>query len=277
MAYTTIQDEGTALALQTVLNVVSGCAYAVDDAANNRTNLLIGVDPAGTSRIDLATTSPHITLTGDVRVYNSLLAVYTTIDSSTSIRLGKPTGPTWDGLGINIGVTAVPGSNTVRGVAGYAVADHASATAAMGLDFASGINGVTITSAYAVRAAIYATGSGKTLTNGYNLYSKTPTTVFASITNIYALYIETMNAGTNRYGIWENGQSVGDNHGNRIRSNTQFGHTTGSFGGGDGVIGLRDATTNPNANPTNGGVLYSNGGALYWRGSAGTVTMVAAA
>jgi hypothetical protein len=68
-----------------------------------------------------------------------------------------------------------------------------------------------------------------------------------------------------------------DVHGNRFRSNTQFGSLSGAFGGGDGVIGIANATTVPNSNPSGGGVLYAQAGALKWRGSAGTVTTIAAA
>jgi hypothetical protein len=51
--------------------------------------------------------------------------------------------------------------------------------------------------------------------------------------------------------------------------------TTDQFGGGQKVIGLANATTNPATNPTGGGVLYADGGALKWRGSSGTVTTIA--
>jgi hypothetical protein len=56
-----------------------------------------------------------------------------------------------------------------------------------------------------------------------------------------------------------------------------FGSTLGSFGGGDGVIGIANAPTAPTANPTGGGILYASAGALVWRGSAGTVTTIAPA
>jgi len=50
----------------------------------------------------------------------------------------------------------------------------------------------------------------------------------------------------------------------------------GSYGGGLGVLGLKDATA-PTSNPTGGGVMYSQAGALKWRGSAGTITTIAVA
>ncbi|MEV6201932.1 hyaluronoglucosaminidase [Streptomyces sp. NPDC051771] len=60
--------------------------------------------------------------------------------------------------------------------------------------------------------------------------------------------------------------------------NAMFGVTSGeSYGGGDGVIGIRNATTVPTSDPTNGGVLYAEGGALKWRGPSGTVTEIGSA
>lgn len=64
----------------------------------------------------------------------------------------------------------------------------------------------------------------------------------------------------------------------RILSNDNIGiNTTDQFGGGEGVIGIANASTNPAANPTGGGVLYVNAGALTYRGSGGTVTVLGAA
>jgi len=54
-----------------------------------------------------------------------------------------------------------------------------------------------------------------------------------------------------------------------------FGSATTSYGGGNAVIGITNATTVPSTNPTGGGVLYAEGGALKWRGSSGTVTTIA--
>ncbi|MFF8609646.1 hyaluronoglucosaminidase [Streptomyces sp. NPDC015346] len=68
------------------------------------------------------------------------------------------------------------------------------------------------------------------------------------------------------------------NSGALAAQNAQFGVAGAeSYGGGDGVIGIRNATTPPTANPTNGGVLFAEGGALKWRGSAGSVTVIAPA
>lgn len=56
-----------------------------------------------------------------------------------------------------------------------------------------------------------------------------------------------------------------------------WGGLAATFGGGAGVLFVKNATTAPTSNPTGGGILYSVAGALTWRGSAGTVTTLAAA
>jgi hypothetical protein len=50
-----------------------------------------------------------------------------------------------------------------------------------------------------------------------------------------------------------------------------------SFGGGQAVVFIGNATTVPTTNPTAGGILYVDSGALKYRGSSGTVTTIAAA
>jgi hypothetical protein len=51
-----------------------------------------------------------------------------------------------------------------------------------------------------------------------------------------------------------------------------------SLGGGTGVIGITNASSNPGSStPSGGGVLYATAGALHWLGSSGHDTTVAAA
>jgi hypothetical protein len=101
----------------------------------------------------------------------------------------------------------------------------------------------------------------------------------AAITNHYGYLSPNMTTGTNRHPFYDGGINAvsADGSGNRFRSNTQFGSVAGSFGGGEGVIGIANRSTAPASNPAGGGVLYAEAGALKWRGSAGTVTTVAAA
>ncbi len=60
-------------------------------------------------------------------------------------------------------------------------------------------------------------------------------------------------------------------------NNVQIGQGAMDTGGGEGVVGIDDATTVPTTDPTGGGILYAQAGALKWRGSSGTVTTVAPA
>jgi hypothetical protein len=57
----------------------------------------------------------------------------------------------------------------------------------------------------------------------------------------------------------------------------QVGGTSGTFGGGSGVLGITNAGTAPTTNPVGGGVLYAEAGALKWRGPSGFVTTIAQA
>jgi hypothetical protein len=52
-------------------------------------------------------------------------------------------------------------------------------------------------------------------------------------------------------------------------------NATGSFGGGNGVVFLANATTIPTANPVGGVLFYSDAGTLKCRGPSGTVTTIA--
>lgn len=63
-------------------------------------------------------------------------------------------------------------------------------------------------------------------------------------------------------------------------STAHFSFDTGTDagpGGGNGVIAIQNAGTNPSTNPTGGGILYVTAGALTYRGSSGTVTTIAVA
>lgn len=63
-----------------------------------------------------------------------------------------------------------------------------------------------------------------------------------------------------------------------LQGSVSIGNSTApTLGGGDGVVFIANASTNPSTNPTSGGVLYVDAGALKYRGSSGTVTTIAAA
>ena len=61
-----------------------------------------------------------------------------------------------------------------------------------------------------------------------------------------------------------------------VQPNIAFGSST-SFGGGQGVLYIRNRTTAPSSDPSSGGILYVESGALMYRGSGGTVTTIAPA
>jgi hypothetical protein len=187
------------------------------------------------------------------------------------------TGTSIAGVIINVGSTFSLGTNTAVGLGGYALGRSAGMTA-FGLDFIAGCAGVSMAAAYAVRAACFAQGTGFTLSDAYTFYARSAQGALATVTRSYGFYCEGLNKGTNRFPFYDAGLPVtGDGHGNRFRSNTQFGSTTGSFGGGDGVIGIANATQTPTTFPVNGGVLFAHLGALYWLGSNGTITQIAPA
>lgn len=54
----------------------------------------------------------------------------------------------------------------------------------------------------------------------------------------------------------------------------QIGSTSGEFGSGTGVLGIRNASVVPSTNPTNGAILYVEGGVLKVRDSVGNVHQV---
>jgi hypothetical protein len=171
--------------------------------------------------------------------------------------------------------TGAPSGNVV-GVGGRAIAQDATTTAALGLDYVGGTVKAGVT-AYGARTQALVSGSGVTCPAYYGFVARGGTVILGTLSTWYGFKTEGPYVGSDRLPFWEDVGDTGDGAGNRFRSNTQFGSTTGSFGGGDGVIGIRDRITAPSSNPTNGGILYAEAGALKWRGSGGTVTTIAAA
>jgi len=173
--------------------------------------------------------------------------------------------------------TGAPG-NSVIGVAGRALGRNSGTLSALGLDYIAGVgsgaNGLT--SAYGMRSAALISNASATL-EYYGVVARGATLISGSLTKWYGFKTETPYIGTDRLPFWEDVADTGDGAGNRFKSNTQFASTVGAFGGGNGVLGLANATTVPSSNPSGGGILYAEAGALKWRGSGGTVTTLAAA
>ena len=67
--------------------------------------------------------------------------------------------------------------------------------------------------------------------------------------------------------------ALGVDTGRRVFLNS----ASGSYGGGQAVTFIGNASTIPTSNPTGGGILYVESGALKYRGSSGTITTIAVA
>ncbi len=220
-----------------------------------------------------------MTIAGNLRV--AATAITDLIDPAI-LGLFRRTGAGVDGLaGIvaDIGGATGISAGSVIGVAGRALARDATTLFAYGLDYLAGAQGQSLTEAHAVRCGIFfAVAAGRTIASSAAFLARNPVNLGGTITNVYGLRVEPLTTGSNRRPFQEEGTGIAaDAHGNRFRSNTQFSSLAGSFGGGDGVIGIANAVASPTVNPVAGGVLYAEGGALKWRGSGGTVTTVAPA
>jgi hypothetical protein len=246
-------------------------------------------DNAGNQRIRVQNVSPHVQLNGSA-VGAVLLNVGTTLSlGGASVGLNPVTHAYLNvgnnatsgidskiGLLVDMGATTAAPSGNVIGVAGRALAQDNTTANAYGLDYVGGTaeNGVN---AFGARTQAFVSGSGVTCPTYAGFVARGGSAILGTLTTWYGFKTESANLGGDRLPFWDDVGDTGDGAGNRFRSNTQFGSTTGSFGGGDGVIGIRNATTNPGSNPSNGGVLYADAGALKWRGSGGTVTTIAPA
>jgi hypothetical protein len=235
---------------------------------------------AGTVRYLLKTTTPHHTLTGDVRIAGTA-GVGT--DPTSGVRLrAHITGDAVVGAIFDVGgISGDLATGVITGVAGRATknADNP-VTTAIGLDYLAGAAGQSLTNAIAVRAQVIMTsGSGKTLTNAYAYLARAPINIQGTWENVYGYYAEAISTGNKRHPFYDAGTAeTGDNtRANVFRTSVQLFSTTISLGGGRGVLGIANASAVPTANPAGGGVLYAEGGALKWRGSSGTVTTIAPA
>jgi hypothetical protein len=271
-------DDAVVLAVQGAPPATAGTAIRDLDSdtevhtEKNSDEDKIRLTVANLLRMLLQTVSPVVDITGDLRVQDAAAAAILIARNSGSIA-----GQT--AIVADVGGSTAPGATTVVGLAGRALAQNASTTESRGLDYLAGMSGASIAEANAIRVQLFASGSGKTITTARNFLAKNPSNLLSTMTTVRHVDLENITVGTNRQPIQEagTGGASGDNHGNRIRSNTQLFSTTASFGGGDGVLGFANATTVPTSDPTGGGVLYAEAGALKWRGSGGTVTTIAPA
>jgi hypothetical protein len=253
------------------LKIASDARGLIDSGSNLRINFNAAANPNVKLTGNMWCTVPALSTIGGVGVgiVPNTFAYLAAGNQSSGID-----GQT--GLLVDMGGTTSAATNTVIGVAGRAVARDAATVQARGLDYIAGttVNGIGAVGAKTSGAII---GSGVTCPEFINYEAKAPSLVLSALTTWYGFKTTGSYAGTDRLPFWEDVGDTGDSAGNRFRSNSQFGSTTGAFGGGDGVIGIRNASTNPSSNPSSGGVLYVDAGALKYRGSGGTVTTLAAA
>ncbi len=256
---------------------------------------------AGVLRLLLQTTSPEADLSGDLRI-SARLSVGTAAAMAAQ-RLRVSTWPAlgaggalmiqanlagvqtaagvnrrgfefagaYDMAGFNLtafyGVSSVPTVDDLSG-GGSVLADYVAQRAGIDCRPATATANVSAFEAIAPAASTWAV-------DGHAYHARNHGR--PQITNAYHFRSREMTDSAQQRPFQDEGSDAGDAHGNRFLSNTQFASLVGAFGGGVGVIGIRDATTVPTTNPANGGVLYCQAGALKYRGSAGTVTVIAAA
>jgi len=253
-------------------------------------------DSGGVGRILLATATPHIDLTGDVQVSAGLSLRGRTLPGATDFY----TSDSATGIGVLVdrgGLASGGGGADLVGVSGRAatISGGTHTGRVVGLEFfafsnrnlvspASEVTGISVEA-----SAVFSTNVRATLQRGIHLKASNvfggtlgvdcrgaeiqdPSAGQAGVTTAYGLKIDDITGATNVHPIFQEGASDDASHFNVIESNTMLFTQTGSFGGGIGVLGVRDAATVPTSNPTSGGIQYSTGGAGTWRGSGGTVT-----
>ena len=258
-------------------------------------------DSGGTGRILLTTSSPHLTLTGDVKI-SARLALN---NQAVSVNTDFYTGNGAKGIGILVdrgGLTSGANALDFIGLSGRAatIAGGTHTGRVVGLEYFafSSDNRVSpaseITAILGIISAFRATNVRASIQRGIRLraqpiFSGTmavdcrgvevedPTDGQAGVTIAYGLKIDDILGATTVHPIFQEGASDDASHFNVIESSTMLFTQTGSLGGGIGVLGVRNAGTNPSSNPTSGGILYSTGGAGTWRGSGGTTTTFGAA
>src|SRR3990167_501590 len=215
-------------------------------------------DTGGTTRITLATSSPHILLTGQARIDAStttgivldITASGTHSANFTAINI-TPTmtmAATWVGITITPTVTFSGNNRTLLGISGNAVAQGASAGtgyALKGLSFAASPQALSVSttfaSSYGVEAMVTgaAVGAGNTLTvtNAYGIYSQIKMTSVASgviaVTTAYAYFAASpavpASSITNYYGMKVEGYGSATN---------AYGIAIGDMSGGTLAYGL---------------------------------------
>lgn len=219
-------------------------------------------DSNGTDRIAL-TAVGNVEVVGPLRVTASTatalqviatgVAPFTASMSGTSI-----VGGTFNFFNVS-GTVSLPVATTIIGMnasptlgllagATYTIIENFRAAAAI-----SANSSTTITDFMSYDAVGPSTAA--TVTRAYNFRARDWGATGTNLQTWYQFFSASMTKGVNRHPFYDSGTAAGDAHGNRFRSNTQFGSTTGQFGAGDGVIGIAVASTLPTAGGVSGGVI----------------------
>jgi hypothetical protein len=260
----------------------------------------IAMGVAGTLRWLLQNASPHAQLTGDFQASGSIAARGTTPNANYYFSVeegGDNEGKV--GLAVNLGGLLGFGANTVVGIGGHAYASNTSTTTeAIGLDFGVGSGPLsgTLAGVTGIKLSFNVSGSVTTTNMRGLFFGVMSPTGSAVVTNFIA--VDVPGSGNSRFrtmiGLrWGNMNHANitaipldldgparttNTDGSVHRMNFQFGSRTRSFAGGDGVIGLSYATTNPpgGTNPTGGIVMWASSttGDTRFKGAGGqTVTL----
>ncbi len=258
------------------------------------------MDTVGTPRIKVGTTSPHVEIDDEMRVER--LGVGANPSPNASIYI-DPGGSTALDLALikmdNSLITVTASGRAIRGVHAIPSVTIGGGITGLNLDgliFTGQLRGAgdaTLLSHISTQSAIVVFSGTLSTMYGWRLIAPLFISMTGTITESYSAKLEDQSHssnttawgvrihdianGTNKRPLWVEGASDDANHYNALEPNLQLFHTTGAFGGGIGVLGIRDAATVPSTNPASGGVLYCQAGALKYRGSGGTVTTIAAA
>ena len=180
------------------------------------------------------------------------------------------------GLIVDVNASSSPGPSDIQAISGRAVAKEAGVNNVHGLDFLTGASGFPANAIVGCLTRIFLQGTGAVVGDASFFKTGSLHIFSGSIQNSFGFRATAVIKGATRWPFSDEHAPLSNTQ-NRFRSNTQFFSLTPSFGAGLGVMGIANATTVPLGTPTGGGVFYASAGALFWRGSAGTVTLIAAA
>jgi hypothetical protein len=307
--YQTIRDENVDMQGRGALNFLGGLVALVDDAANDETEVHIGKQPDLTDLFLTANAAPHLTIglagkttrvRDDLRV-DGKLNVGSNASPASTVRAQILTWPQLGALNATLlqqNLTGVQTANSTirRGfgflgtydLAGFNLNEFSGVASVPIVDDVSGASVLLTYAAYrggiddrallnTPDASVYDAiepNISTIATRGHGYRARNQG--LGAVLTAFGFRAEEMSGSPANRPYQDEGAPVGDPHGNRHRANTQFGSLVGAFGGGDGVVGLADATTGPTGAIAGGGVFSSEAGYLRWQDSNGSKQRIAA-